>query len=152
MTGDDQPVHGTCVAINGHGVLICGVSGAGKTVLALELVRRARRGGHDAGLVADDRTLLDLQDGALVASCPPVLSGLVEVRGHGIADATAILSGPVPLALVAELVPLPQAVRLRDNATVTLRGIALPLLKLPEGPSPGAANAVLTSLGLPLDL
>jgi HPr kinase/phosphorylase len=60
------------------GVLLLGQSGAGKSDLALRLIERG------AVLVSDDRTELSVQDGALIASAPNLLTGLLEVRGLGI--------------------------------------------------------------------
>ena len=144
-----QPVHATCVAIAGRGVLIRGASGSGKTVLGLELIRRARAGGLDAGLVADDRTRLEADGGVLTASCPPPILGKVEIRGYGIVDASAIKAGPVPLALVADLVPAGEAERFGLDLTTVLCGVTVAALRLPAGPSPAAAGAVLAALGLP---
>lgn len=67
-------IHGTCVARDGAGVLILGPPGAGKSDLALRLLRR----GFD--LVADDQ--VDIAAGC--ASPPATLAGLLEVRGLGI--------------------------------------------------------------------
>ena len=74
----DQQVHGTCIAIDGAGVLLRGPSGCGKSDLALRLID----GG--AVLVADDRVSLEARAGDLVASAPDALAGLLEVRGVGI--------------------------------------------------------------------
>jgi len=73
-----ETIHATCVSIGGKGVLIAGKSGSGKSDLALRLI--------DAGamLVSDDRTVLSLLDGALMASPPPQIAGMIEVRGLGI--------------------------------------------------------------------
>jgi hypothetical protein len=71
-------IHASCVAMGRQGVLLLGKSGAGKSDLALRLI--------DAGakLVADDRCDLRDVNGALVASAPANLAGLIEVRGLGI--------------------------------------------------------------------
>ena len=149
MTGaGDQPVHGTCVAIDGRGVLIRGPSGSGTTVLGLELVRRARAGGLIAGLVADDRTLVEIVEHSLVANCPAPILGKVEIRGFGIVDAGDLGAGPVRLVLVADLVAAEAAERFGRDLTAELSGLAIPALRLPAGPSPSAAGAILAALGL----
>lgn len=93
-----QSVHGTCVAINGHGVLLRGPSGAGKSDLALRLVD----GG--AALVGDDYCAYAIRDGVLWALPPPTTYGLIEVRGLGIVRLT---DTPVeaPVRLVIDLLP-----------------------------------------------
>ena len=152
MSAPDQPVHATCVAIAGHGVLIRGAPGSGKTVLALELIRRARHAGIAAGLVADDRTQLQRTGSTVTASCPPPIAGLVEIRGFGISNAAAIAAGPAPVVLVADLVARALTERVAEGQTEDLLGIAVPQLRLEAGPSPGAAGAVLAALGLPPDV
>jgi HPr kinase/phosphorylase len=67
-------VHGSCAARDGAGVLLMGPPGSGKSDLVLRLLAR----GFD--LVADDR--VDITDG--IASPPPALAGMLEVRGLGI--------------------------------------------------------------------
>ena len=71
-------IHATTVAIDGRGVLIVGPSGSGKSDLALRLIDRG------AVLVADDRTVLRVEGGAVLASAPATLVGSLEVRGLGI--------------------------------------------------------------------
>ena len=71
-------IHATCVAIGGHGVLLLGKSGAGKSGVALQLMDGGAR------LVADDRTILSASGGALHARAPATIAGLLEVRGLGI--------------------------------------------------------------------
>ena len=71
-------IHATTVAIDGRGVLIVGPSGSGKSDLALRLIDRG------AVLVADDRTVLRVEGGTVLASAPATLVGSLEVRGLGI--------------------------------------------------------------------
>lgn len=84
-------LHASCVARDGHGVLLLGGSGVGKSDLALRLLDRGFR------LVADDRVLVC---GGL-ASPPEALAGLIEVRGVGILRVEAVF--PVALALLVDL-------------------------------------------------
>ena len=71
-------IHASCVAVGGRGVLLLGKSGAGKSDLALRLIDQG------AVLVADDRTILFVEKGALHACAPSSIKGLLEVRGLGI--------------------------------------------------------------------
>ena len=104
-------LHGTCVALGPHGVLLRGPSGAGKSDLALRLLDRGAR------LVADDQVVLRSSQGTLRASAPPAIRGRIEVRGLGIVTMEAIES--VPLALVVDLV-LPEAVERMPTVVETM--------------------------------
>ena len=66
-------LHGSAVAFAGRGVLILGGAGTGKSALALALI------GRGAALVADDRVEIERRGGALIASAPAALAGLIEV-------------------------------------------------------------------------
>ncbi len=67
-------IHASCGARDGHGVVLLGAPGCGKSDLLLRLIDR---GFH---LVADDR--VDVEDGWVRPPRP--LAGLLEVRGLGI--------------------------------------------------------------------
>ncbi len=110
-------IHATAVAHGGEAMLLLGRSGAGKSDLALRLIDRGWR------LVADDRVVLGVVGGRLVASAPPGLAGQLEVRGLGIMpEATA--AAPVALALDLSMTPE----RLPEAASRAWHGIAIPLL------------------------
>ena len=80
-TTDTTSLHGVMMDVLGMGVLISGDSGLGKSELALELISR----GH--GLVADDVVEIHrIGPSALDCRCPPLLQGLLEVRGLGLID------------------------------------------------------------------
>lgn len=121
MTGgpDANPLHASCVAVDGRGVLILGPSGSGKSALALQLMA------HGARLVADDRCLVLSRHGRLVATCPPALSGLIEARRIGI-----LRADPLPEAELVLAVDLGQdeGERLPPRRTHALHGIALDLV------------------------
>ncbi len=91
-------VHASCVAWHGRGVLLRGPSGAGKSALALRLIEAG------ALLVADDYVKLDSRrlSGRLMASPPPRLAGLIEVRGLGLIRLPHLRR--IPLDLVVDLV------------------------------------------------
>jgi hypothetical protein len=88
-------IHASCVAIGGHGVLLLGKSGAGKSDLALRLIDGGAR------LVADDRTILFAVRGALHAKAPESIKGLLEIRGLGIVACP--VRPQVKIALVVRL-------------------------------------------------
>ena len=95
-------LHASCAARDGHGVLLIGPPGSGKSDLILRLLD------HGFDLVADDRVELE----AGVARAPDALAGLLEVRGLGIVRLPYRDSAPV--ALVVEL---GEAERLPEPAT-----------------------------------
>jgi HPr kinase/phosphorylase len=86
-------LHATCVAVEGRGILITGPSGAGKSALALQLMALGAR------LVADDQVALSLRDGALWATCPPTIRGMIEARGVGLLNADPVEGAEVVLAV-----------------------------------------------------
>jgi HPr kinase/phosphorylase len=88
-----RQIHASCVARDGHGVLLTGPSGAGKSDLALRLI------GRGFTLVADDR--VEIADGR--ASPPASLAGLLEVRGFGIVRLP--FDAPAALRLVVQVRP-----------------------------------------------
>lgn len=73
-----SPLHATCVAHHGRGLLILGGSGTGKSTLALQMIALG------AELIADDRVVLAREGEGLIASCPPALTNMIEARGIGI--------------------------------------------------------------------
>ena len=111
-------IAGTCVALDGQGVLLRGPSGAGKSDLALRLLMEGAR------LVADDQTTLVHRGAGLIASAPVAILGLLEVRGLGILRFPTLSSAP--LACVVDLVPAREVVRLPELERATLLGVALP--------------------------
>jgi HPr kinase/phosphorylase len=80
-------IHASCAARDGHGVLLLGPPGSGKSDLLLRLIH------HHFALVADDQ--VEVQDNH--ARPPGALAGLLEVRGLGILRLPYI--APVRLAL-----------------------------------------------------
>ena len=112
-------VHASCVALGDRGLLIIGASGSGKSALALRLMAVG------AALVADDQTLLTRDGDALIARCPPQLSGLIEARFVGLLRAT-----PQEQAQIAVVVDLSQheTARLPPQRAVTVQGVSLDLV------------------------
>lgn len=77
-------LHGVLVDVYGIGILITGESGIGKSETALELIKRGHR------LVTDDAVDIREIDGDLIGSSPNVTIGMLEVRGIGIIDVSAL--------------------------------------------------------------
>lgn len=122
-------LHGACVALNGKGVLLLGRPGAGKSDLALRLI--------DEGgvLVADDQVQVALREKSLIASAPPTLAGLLEIRGIGIVRMTA--KPEVALGVAIQLETQGLIERLPEQETHDILGVQLPLYRI----DPAAASA-----------
>jgi len=118
----------SAVYLNGRALLIEGGSGSGKSSLALALIE----GGGQ--LIGDDgvtltRAQIDTHD-ALIASPPPNIAGLLEVRGIGLV--TMPLAPPAPVALILSLGQpgerMPENIPLRD-----ILGTKVPALPFTPG-------------------
>jgi len=114
-----------CVAIDGRALLIEGPSGSGKSSLTLALIDRG------AILVGDDGVSLSDRSGALWASPPPNISGLIEIRNVGI---TSLPTTEAPVALVIRLdEDAPRHVEQVEE--IVIGGGNLPLIRLwPHSP------------------
>ena len=85
-------LHGVLVDVYGIGMLITGESGIGKSESALELIKRGHR------IIADDAVDIKEIDGELIGIAPEITFGMLEVRGMGIIDVSALygLSSIIP--------------------------------------------------------
>lgn len=129
-----QTVHASVALVGGRGVLIRGRSGSGKSSLLLSLLY----GAPDAVLVADDRVLLGIADGRLLAAVPDAIAGQMEVRGLGIVRRPHV--SPARIDLVVDLLPLAECPRLpsQDAASVVVAGVSLPRIFVASGTADGA--------------
>ncbi len=99
--------------------MLLGASGSGKSALALQLMALG------AGLVSDDRTILSVQKGALIASVPDSIAGRIEARGIGILAAEQ--HPPTPVALAVDL-DWQETARLPERHEIELMGQSVLLL------------------------
>ena len=141
MTGPDPVcIHATCLQLESDGrtlgVLLRGPSGSGKSTLALRLLDEPGTGlsmdaeaAVTASLVSDDQVCLRPVDGALLASAPAAIAGLLEVRGLGIVEVPRV-TARTRLGLVIDHVEAAQLDRLPGPAQTSLCGIGLPLHRL----------------------
>jgi len=80
-----QSLHGCMVDVQGIGVLVEGESGSGKSESVIGLLQRG------ASLVADDVVKLRVvEDREIIATAPPNLQGMIEIRGLGVLNVTAL--------------------------------------------------------------
>ncbi|GJE57623.1 MULTISPECIES: HPr kinase/phosphorylase [Methylobacterium] len=127
--GGDTGCHATCLLLGEHGILIRGPAGSGKSTLCLELLDHADTTGSHGRLVGDDRVLLSLRHGRIVARGHPEVAALIEIRGLGIRRLVNVAQAAVirlVVDLVAEAPRLPPG---RPDPTLIL-GVALPRLVL----------------------
>ncbi|TNB49747.1 HPr kinase/phosphorylase [Martelella lutilitoris] len=92
--------HATAIVLGSTGILIAGPSGAGKSELALALLHAARLSGLHAALVADDQVLISHGAGRVIATAPPAIAGLIEIRGSGLAEIPHLESAVMDFALM----------------------------------------------------
>jgi serine kinase of HPr protein (carbohydrate metabolism regulator) len=136
--------HCSVVVIDGAGVLIEGVSGSGKTSLALGLVDTAKARGLDAALVCDDQALLSRRDSRIVATAPAATAGLAELRYYGpsrvdhVAFCEIALVGRLADEETLERMPLAERTKLLD--------VDLPLVRLPRRHEQQSARIILAWL------
>lgn len=122
-------IHASAVLYEGLGVLVRGASGAGKSRLVFDLIDEAAVRGLDAALVADDRVVIEVADGRLVARTPTTIAGKIELRGYGIVALPHEAACVVALIVDIEDAPPPRMPE--DEARlVVLGGVRLPHLTL----------------------
>ena len=131
-----KTIPGTCVEVEGLGVLFRGTTGSGKSDLALRLIDSGAR------LIADDYTELSYENTTLVARAPQTIGGLLEVRGIGILNIGGRLQ--TELGVVIDLVTAEQVERRPEDETIELLGISVPLFRLTplEASSPAKVRLV----------
>lgn len=131
-----EMVHASTVAVDGRAVLLTGLSGAGKSDLALRLIDRGFT------LVSDDQTIVKRKGDQLIASCPATIAGKLEIRGIGIVDMD--YQSDVPVALLVELASEVQ--RLPDDSRFRpILGVPIPLISL-DAMAASAASKIAVAL------
>lgn len=135
----------SAVAIGGRALLIEGPPGSGKSSLALALIDRG------AGLIGDDAVTLHAEGGRLLASQPPNIAGLLEVRGVGLVRLE--LAPPAPVALILALGgAYPDRLPQSPLPARSIAGLAVPVLGFEPGLAPAPrAEWALRMHGLQFD-
>lgn len=152
LDGAVERLHATAIAVGNRAVLIRGISGSGKSDLALRCL--ATQGPPfaegPARLIADDQVMIMRQDTRLIAYAPKTLAGKLEVRGLGIIELETVQD--VNIALVAEITPKDAIARYPDPwPMLPLLGLRIPVLHVAafEASAPLKILAALQSPALP---
>ncbi|GLR46435.1 HPr kinase/phosphorylase [Sphingomonas astaxanthinifaciens] len=117
----NETLHASTVAIDGRAVLISGLSGSGKSDLALRLIDRGFT------LVADDQTVVQKRGDRLYASAPASIRGKLEIRGLGIVPMA--VTEDVPVAMAVELTSDVQRMP-DDSRERVICGLSVPLISI----------------------
>lgn len=120
----DMLLHASCVAHGAEAVLLLGPPGAGKSDLALRLIREGW------ALVADDQVRIEAAAGALRATAPHALHGRIEVRGLGLFADLPVATAPSVLCLVVHLGERAAVPRLPHPLAWHLAGVNVPAVSL----------------------
>jgi hypothetical protein len=130
-------IHATAIVIGKTGLLFTGPSGWGKSMTAFTCMAEARRQGVFSVLVADDQVLLSKQDGAIIATCPPAIAGLIELRGTGIVKHDHVAQAAMHFAVLPASATGENRLPAGGETVVLAEGFELPLLRLlPNLPLP----------------
>ena len=125
-------LHATTVALGNAAAVLRGASGAGKSDLALRFLSAQSQFpglATERGLVADDQTLLWVEQGCLMASAPEVIGGQIEVRGLGLVRTGHV--GRARVRLAVDLVTAADVERFPlENETVVWLGHRVPVRRL----------------------
>jgi serine kinase of HPr protein (carbohydrate metabolism regulator) len=136
-----ETLHATTVAIGDRAVMLCGVSGSGKSDLALRLIDRG------AKLVSDDYTLAKRVGKRLLATSPTTIAGKMEIRGIGIVEMGWVAD--MPVALVVDLFDIVDRMP-AEPMQRAIAGVRIPVMKVAprEASAPIKVEFALKAFGL----
>jgi serine kinase of HPr protein (carbohydrate metabolism regulator) len=123
-------IHATGLVLGKIGLILRGVPGAGKSLLALELLDEWEARGLAAKLVSDDRIDIEATPKGLVMHAPKAIEGLIELRGRGIVSRPFVTKAP--LNLVVDLVDGLERMVEEDSLVTELEGIRLARCPVPR--------------------
>ena len=131
---EEITMHAVLVDVAGMGVLLTGVSGIGKSEVALELVHRGHR------LVADDSVIIKKKGSLLVGRAPDMIRHMLEIRGVGIINVERMF-GSVAVRVGKSVDAVFELVNWEDGKTYErigsesltedILGVSLPKLEIP---------------------
>ncbi|MGR9375028.1 HPr kinase/phosphorylase [Rhizobium leguminosarum] len=135
MTEAAFNIHATAIVVGKTGLLFSGPSGWGKSMLAFTCMTEARRLGLFTALVADDQVLLSGEAGAVIAACPPSITGLMELRGTGIVHQEHTPRAAMHYAVLPGSATGENRVPPEGEMVSLAAGLSLPALRLLAGVS-----------------
>jgi serine kinase of HPr protein (carbohydrate metabolism regulator) len=134
-------IHATGLVLDKTGLILRGVSGAGKSLLALELLDEWEARGLPAKLVSDDRIDIEATDKGLVMHAPKAIAGLVELRGRGIVSRPFV--SRAPLHLVVDLVDAYERMIEEDELVTEIEAVTLARCPVPKAGKVDSRHQVL---------
>ena len=123
-------IHATGLVLDKTGLILRGMSGSGKSLLALELIDEWETRGLPAKLVSDDRIDIEASGKGLVMHAPKAIEGLIELRGRGIVSRPFVAKAP--LHLVVDLVDTYERMIEEDELVTELDGVTLARCPVPK--------------------
>ena len=134
-------IHATGLVLGGTGLILRGISGAGKSLLALELIDEWEARGLPAKLVSDDRIDIEATGKGLVMHAPKAIEGLIELRGRGIVSRPFV--SKAALHLVVDLVDAYERMIEGDELVTELEGMRLARCPVPRAGKVDSRHQVL---------
>ncbi len=123
-------IHASALLFEGVGVLLRGASGAGKSLLLLELIKRGEMSNRQAILISDDRVDLCVENDKIIISPPSKIAGLVELYGRGIIKKN--YAKQAQLNLIVDLVKEIERMPEKNDFSIIFEGIKLARCPVPE--------------------
>ena len=134
-------IHATGLVLGGTGLILRGISGAGKSLLALELIDEWEARGLPAKLVSDDHIDIEATGKGLVMHAPKAIEGLIELRGRGIVSRPFV--SKAALHLVVDLVDAYERMIEEDELVTELEGMRLARCPVPRAGKVDSRHQVL---------
>ena len=116
-------IHASCVLWQNKGILLVGDSGCGKSTGTLALIEKG------ATLIADNYCEINVQNDKVIATCPPTITGKIEVRGVGIVSVKSIPECAVDVVIDCKS-DFKSVPRMPDNKKWTILEKQIPLYAL----------------------